>query len=153
MAARVARTMPHGESEFADLEDLAVLPISRDLRRRIVIKAERCELLRLYSHKKRLSLQSVIQLFVIGVNYYVGVRKSFVKSTSAADVVEVPVRERYCGEREFAITKKIFELDTSLAGIDDDRLLRFFANGHSRILLKRSLCKGLNSHCNFVMLA
>lgn len=153
VAARVAGTMPHGKTQFADLEDLAVAPIACDLWRCLVIKAERCKLFGRNAHKERLSLQGVIQFFVIGVNYYVGIWERRVKCGRAAYVIEMPVRERYRGKREFAITKKIFELDTSLAGIDNDRLFCFFANGHSRILLKRSLRKGLNSHCNFVMLA
>lgn len=153
VAARVAGTMPHGKTQFADLEDLAVAPIACDLWRCLVIKAERCKLFGRNAHKQGLLLKSVIQFLVIGVNDDLGIWERRVKSTSAADVIEMPVRKRYCGERETVFAEKSFELDTSLAGIDDDRLLRFFANGHARILLKRSLRKGLNSHCNFVMLA
>ena len=83
------------------------------------------------------------------MNQDLGVRKSTMHKSRAADVVEVPVRCDYPDQFQTIIDNVIGGFVRWLAGIDAYRLSRLYTGHDPRVLLKRRLYKKLCVHIHF----
>lgn len=151
MAKSVARTMADLEFEIPDGERLAVLDISRNTRRIVVIESHRGKLMRRKTHRQRLLRQGVIQRPFVLMDKYLGIRKFLVHKTGSTNMVEMPMRETDRGKLKAIAPDKFSNRRGPFAGIDTDRLAGLFACDDASVLLKWCLYKLFDQHW-FVLL-